>query len=378
MRNDIAQALLLNVLKGIPFEEVEDARKYFQTMARYKYDDYQQFSAGMRFIERFALWLHQMESGDKMTALEFIRNKLIFISSAEMNLLVSSAFPDVIKDYFIRDVAIELGLPEYRISAIINSVQYKILIRQSLFCGMSDGAKIEFFRRANTGIISHEQIYQTYELSSERASKMLDELNKDLKKIMAPTEPGPVDNKFKRVFLLDDFSASGTSYLKMATEKGIQKLKGKIAAFYKSIYENDEFKNVFDLSQLKVYVIIYLCTEQAKNQIESNFAALENEFNSKPELVCLHLIPNSDKLNEIEDEKIMALCKKDIYYDAEELEDEHTKKGGANVKLGFGGCALPVVLVHNTPNNSVPLLWSYDTSEKFVGLFPRIPRHKEI
>ena len=378
MRNDIAQALLLNVLQGTSFEEVEDARKYFQNMAKYKYDDYQQFSTGMRFIERLALWLDQFDDNDKLTALNFIRNKLIYISSAEMNLLVSSAFPDVLQGFLIRDVAEELQIPEYRLASIINSLAYKKLIRQSLFCGMSDGAKIEMFRRANAGIISHEQIYLTYELSSERAGKMQEELIKQLNKIIEPTQLSEDEKKFKRVFLLDDFSASGTSYLKVNTDENVRKLKGKIATFYSSIYENKAFEQVFNLNRLKVYVTIYLCTEQAKNQIESTFSYLEEKYGNKPKLVCLHIIPNSDKLNEVYDEKIVQICKNDNYYDPVELEDEHTRKGGKDVKLGFGSCALPLVLSHNTPNNSVPLLWSYDTSSKFVGLFPRIPRHKEL
>jgi hypothetical protein len=378
MRNDIAQALMLNVLEGASFEEIDDARKYFQNMAKYKYDDYQQYYPGMRFIERFALWLKQFDDEDKKVALEFIRHKLIFISQAEMNLLVSSAFPDVIREYLIRDAADQIGESHYRVAKILASDQYKKLLRQSLFCGMSDGAKIEFFRRSNAGIISHEQIYLTHELSEERAGKMKEKLIEDLKKRLNLDQVDEEDQKFKRVFLLDDFSASGTSYLKYELKNGRQEGKGKIYAFYKSIFETEGLKEVFDLAQLKVYVIMYLCTEQAKNQIESNFTELQNKYGHKPELICIHIIPNTDKLSELRDEDVVTLCTKDKYYDAEELEDEHTKKGGKNVKLGFGNCALPVVLFHNTPNNSVPLLWSYDESSKFKGLFPRIPRHKEI
>ncbi|HTN07596.1 phosphoribosyltransferase-like protein [Agriterribacter sp.] len=379
MRNDIAQALMLNVLNGSSFEVVDDARKYFQNMAKYKYDDYQQYSPGMRFIERFALWLNQFNDADKSVALKFIREKLIFISHAEMNLLVSSAFPDVIREYFLRDVSDLINVPEYDVAKIIGSKEYKRLVRQSLFCGMSDGAKMEYFRRSNTGVISHEQIYQTYELSDDRAGKMKEELIKDLEKILGTKEIEEAEQKFKNVFLLDDFSASGTSYLKFVTKDGESIGKGKIAAFYRSISQNPGLKEVFDLDHLKVYVIIYLCTEQAKNQIENNFNELEKQYGRKPELICLHIIPNADKLNPVTDEEIVNLCNKDNYYDAEALEDGHTRQGGGSgVKMGFGQCALPVVLFHNTPNNSVPLLWSYDASIKFTGLFPRIPRHKEI
>ncbi|HTF28594.1 MAG TPA: hypothetical protein VK625_07100 [Flavitalea sp.] len=354
-------------------DDFEELKKYFQTMAKYKYDDYQQFSTGMRFIERFALWLKYFTNTDRVIALDFIRKKLIYVSHAEMNLLVSSAFPDVLRNYFIADVAKDLGVEEYEVAKVVSSANYKKLIRQSLFCGMSDGARIEIFRRANTGIISHEQIYQTYELSDDRAGKMKEELGSDLADILESENIDEADKKFKRVFLLDDFSASGTSYLKYNTEKDV--LKGKIAALYNSLFKNAVLADVFDLENLKVYVVIYLCTQQAKDQIESNFSQLQKEHGNKPELICLHIIPNTDKLNSITDSDILSLCKNDRYYDAKELEDKHT---GKDVKLGFGNCALPLVLAHNTPNNSVPLLWSYDTSIKFKGLFPRIPRHKEI
>lgn len=378
MKNDIAQALLLKVLEGTSAEEIEDMRKYFKNMARYKYDDYQQYSPGKRFLESLALWLNQFKETERITALKFIRQRLIFISQSEMHLLASAAFSDQLRERLIQDISVQETIPSYKVNKIVETIAYRKLLRQALFCGMSDGARIEIFRRANTGVISHEQIYQTYELSTERASKMQEELVKDMKKIVDKEYVDEEDTKFKRVFLLDDFSASGTSYLKFETNGDIEKGKGKIAAFYKSIFKEEEFKKIFNIGKLKVYVVIYLCSEQARNQIEKWFSNLEKEYGNKPELICLHLIPNTDKLSRLQDAEILKLCESDDYYDSDELEDEHTRKGGDNVKLGFGKCALPLVLAHNTPNNSIPLLWSYDTSDKFVGLFPRIPRHKEL
>jgi hypothetical protein len=41
------------------------------------------------------------------------------------------------------------------------------------------------------------------------------------------------------------------------------------------------------------------------------------------------------------------------------LKNEHIEEGGTDdASLGFAGCALPLVLEHNTPNNSVALLWA--------------------
>ena len=48
----------------------------------------------------------------------------------------------------------------------------------------------------------------------------------------------------------------------------------------------------------------------------------------------------------------------EIYYDPV-LRTKHTDVGGVtHLGLGYGGCALPLVLEHNTPNNSVALLWA--------------------
>ena len=46
------------------------------------------------------------------------------------------------------------------------------------------------------------------------------------------------------------------------------------------------------------------------------------------------------------------------YYDPI-IRTRHTDVGGVtHLGLGYGGCALPLVLDHNTPNNAVALLWA--------------------
>lgn len=375
MKTEIAQGLLLKLTSSI-FEpdELDSNRKNFQTMAKYKYDWYQQYSTGMRFIERLALWLNQFEEGDRKAALNLISKKLIYISSAEMDLLVSSAYHDTIKPLLIEKVGSHSNETKYNISKIVNSEAYKILLRQSLFCGLSDGAKTDIFRRSTTGIITHEQVYQTYELSDGRAEKMQEELINDLTKWY--NHPPEVEKtKFKMLFLLDDFSASGTSYLKYDSIKN--KLKGKINSLYSSIFQssNAGIKEMFDTDNLEVHIILYLCTEQAEKNITSNFSRLQSLYQLKkaPQLHIIHKIPDSYKLTEDNAGDIINICLNDRYYDQLALEDKHT----GSVRLGFSDCALPVVLNHNCPNNSLSILWAYDNAT-FGGLFPRIPRHKEI
>ena len=64
------------------------------------------------------------------------------------------------------------------------------------------------------------------------------------------------------------------------------------------------------------------------------------------------------------------------YFDSDVV-DEHYKKGKHDLPyLGFNECALPLVLNHNSPNNSVAILW-LPADKKYKGLFPRISRHRE-
>jgi len=375
MKNDIAQALLnkiLSISDSDPETMIKN-RKYFQTMARYKYNDYHQYYPGMRFLEKFALWLEQFNPEDRKIALNLIENKLVFISHAELNLLVSSSYPDLIKDILIGKIASEMSIQPWKITQISATKEFKALKRKSLFCGLSDGARIEIFRRSNPGIISHEQVYLTYELSVDRALEMSKKLTEDLTEIYG-TEPQANDSKFKMLFLLDDFSASGTSYLKYKEMKN--EFTGKITQLYNNLYkEKETFRTVFDLDNLEVFLVMYLCTEQALAQMQATIDHPKWPYPKNLKLKPMYIIPNSFKLTNGIDDRFIELCVKNDYYDSESIEDDHT---GKDIHLGYSSCALPLVLGHNTPNNSIPLLWSYDSGKKFKGLFPRIPRHKEI
>lgn len=377
MKDDVVKALLFKVISRIVAEdEIEEYIKYFQAMARYKYDNYQQYSTGLRFIETLAIWLEQFEPNDKKIALDFVKDKIVYISSSEINLIVESCFIDRLQSVLMNITADILGIPKYKLNKIQNSKEYRLLLRQSLFCGLSDGARLDIFRRANTGILSHEQIYLTYELSEQRISKMKEELVKDLKqnKLIKEDEKEDSDKfKFKTLFLIDDFSASGTSYLKL-NENG--DLKGKIAGLYQSLFEETVsgiFNLSFDITNLKIYIILYVCSSQAKSFIENNFEALYKKYGHKPELIIMYELDDNYKIKEEDD--IYNVCLNDKYYDSELIEDVHTK---SNIRMGYSNCSLPLILEHNTPNNSIPLLWTYDYSEKFIGLFPRIPRHRVI
>lgn len=72
----------------------------------------------------------------------------------------------------------------------------------------------------------------------------------------------------------------------------------------------------------------------------------------------------------------------DRYYDHalyERIKQHCDENGQSDMKLGYANCALPIVLDHNTPNNSIPLLWAETPGANNVHpmrpLFHRRDRH---
>lgn len=377
MKDDLVQGLLNRAMgwdkegdTGI--DKDQKTRPHLQTMAKYKYDSYQQYAPGMRFIESLALWLNQFkDKADKEVAIEFVRNRLIFISNSEMNHLVQIAYPDVLKPLLINLVSNEIGVHSFEIKKILESPDFQRKVRKSLFLGLSDGSRTDQFRRVNPDL-SNEQVYQSHELSDQRADKMIKKLKADLSKRKPSSKID--ESKYETLFLLDDFSASGNSYIRYENNS----YQGKIAYVYDNA-QGQVFKKLFDLKTVKVYIVLYFCTKKAQNQIATLIEKMWDIDYPRPELIPIYLLDDSNILDEQRDLDILSICKNDAYYDADELEDEHTRVGGANVKLGFAECKLPLVLSHNCPNNSVSILWAYDKANtKFSGLFPRVPRYKEL
>jgi hypothetical protein len=158
VKDALAEKLLARVLQWTP-DDVAQERPVLQALTAFKYDEYQQFSAGSRFIESLVLWLNQFETvEERMVAYEFVKTKLVFCSAAEMRHLVEIAYPDHIRPLLIDRTAGD-GPDRYRPGALAARTEFKIRQRQCLFLGMSDGARIDTFRRANLEHgLNHEQI----------------------------------------------------------------------------------------------------------------------------------------------------------------------------------------------------------------------------
>jgi hypothetical protein len=349
-------------------EDVARERPDLQALATYKYDGYQQYSPGGRFIESLARWLEQFETDEeRRTAYGFVRTRLIFVSEAEMAHLVVMSYPHIIRPFLAEQVASVKRIHKWKVTRITESEEFRILLRQSVFLGLSDGSHIDVFRRSASPDVCHEQILRTHEISPKRQEGMLEKLEEDLAKLLG-RKPSNNAACFHTVFLLDDFSGSGISYLRKG--EGVSPFEGKIAAFYYDhCMKKDGNSSLIDPSDAQVCLILYIATSQAKEYLEKNGREL---FGPIPfHVKVVNLLPNAARLNDDKDQKFLELLPK--YYDSSIESKSYMKGRHQKPYLGFDECALPLVLSHNTPNNSVPLLW-FEENRKFRGLFPRISR----
>ena len=335
----------------------------FQVLARYKYDRYGRFEPGRKFIDSFALWLRQFsDREDKEAAFNFIKDRLIFVSDYELEHLAEIAFPLHIKPALRRRVGEELDLPPHRVTEIEVSDLFRRRARETLFLGLSDGARIDSFRRSSREI-NHEQVYSTYEVRSDRLTKMIEKLCEHL------PDTDPEILRFSSVFLIDDISASGTSLIRWRDDT----LSGRLIAFSEQLKaDNEQGAKVFAGRGTRVYVLLFIATEQALEHIDDALDKWKDApWDVKPEVLVIQKLT--------EDVRISADSYPDMagvignHYDPI-IQDEHTAEGKTPLHYGFANCGLPLVLAHNTPNNSIALLWA-DGSNIMTPLFPRRERH---
>lgn len=369
MHDQNAATLLAHVMHWQDIELVSGILDPLQLLADYKYDRYQQFGPGRRFIESLALWINQFATEkDRQGALDFVMRRLVYFSDEEMSHLVRTAYPDLIVQERIRMVAEEQDIAPHRVGEISHHPRFLELRLKSLYLGLSDGARTNELRRASYGDISNEQIWQAYELGEEKADDMTGELHKSLCKSGIELERP----RFNLIWLLDDFSGSGNTYIRYDSEK--KTFKGKIKKIYERLGKGD----LVDPQHYEVFLLLYVATRQAIDHIEywSERFTADNGYKPLQVRVLCPIEPEVSLTREMSPE-IDALLSNPEYMDAKAADDHFLVGGTDDPRLGFAGCALPVVLSHNTPNNSVYLLWGPEHN-KFSGLFPRVSRHREF
>ena len=376
MNDSLAVSLLAKVTKWEDKRLSKELPK-LSFMARTKYDSYSQFDPGFRFMSSFAQWMSQFDKEDVETIYSAFNKYLTFISPEQIKYLVDLMYSSKIKP-FIRDLsASRAGLSRYQLIKIENSQEYKIQKRLSLVVGLSDGSHIDILRR--TAGFSNEQVLPMYYPNQEKLQDMYDELHKD--RLLKGTNR----NLFESLFLVDDFTASGTSFARKE-----DKFKGKIIKILRGLKpseagsegkgadESKELSDLFVKDKIKVNALFCVATEEAIKNIKKEVDSFLKD-NGMNDLIqfnvdCVQLI-KTEEINLIKNHPgLKNVLKKDKYYDWPTILTDSYRKGKHDEPYwGFNECSLLLVLSHNTPNNTMPVIW--EDTNKFRGLFPRISRH---
>lgn len=362
MRTALAERLLIEIMQW-DNTQIRAERPLLQALSTFKYNEYQQFSIGTRFIESLVKWLKQFETlSEREIAYNFLKDKLIFISNDQMLHLVNTTFSDKINPFLISKTATKLKISPYLKKRIVDSGEYNELMRTSLFIGLSDGSRIDQLRRYCG--LDNEQVIPTYQINEDKVTDMLKELHKRYP-----------NSAYNTIFLVDDFTASGTSYFRIEADNSY---KGKIFKTLRDIFQpkhDSHLQKLIDMTtRIDIRIIFYIATEEAIDKLNAEISKWrdENNFNFNYKIEVVQTIDNDVKIDQIKDKEFYDLSEK---YVTSDIIDEHFVKAKHEKHfLGYNECALPLILVHNTPNNSLPLLWW--TKKNRIGLFPRVTRHK--
>lgn len=334
-----------------------------------KYDHYHGYSPGAHFFANLLAWIGQFKQEDRKTAYNFLRNRLIYVCQREMHHLVNLTMPSI-QEEMRRQVAAELSLPYYKTWGNAQAeTRLKLMGIRTLYVGLSDGAKTDVFRRENEGHVSNEQVVAASEISDEKWNKLTKELRKRLDLNGFNTE----EALFERICLLDDFTASGTTLIRYEENEW----SGKIPTFCR------QNKDRVGTSQDKaiaegcwIHAHHYLASDKASSITVDKADQYQRE-NSKFKLVLtFSYVLGSDIV--IDDTSLPDLVKLFTDHYDPSIEDNIV---GKDIWFGYKQGGLPLVLYHNTPNNSVALLWASSTSRwaapapKMKPLFSRKKRH---
>ena len=359
------QATALRLLAAAMEWDNERAREEFaflHLMAALKYDDYRDFLAGMRFLESLAAWLQQFDPGDRDTAYAFVRERLVYISAAERERLVALLYPREIYPRLLKAAARECNSQPWFVLA--SDASRTALVRQrrsTLFLALSDGARLDSFRHLNPDL-SNEQIAVGVQLGPDKWTGLRDELREDLKDEQA---------RFQRVVLVDDFTASGTSFIR----KEGSSWKGKLSRFYASLGSH-----AMELLAPNYDLIVHHHLGTAKASAHLN-ALVPKYLAENAEILAVapgaHFVTFGHCYDEqivVTDADFLDLARR--HFD-KSLITKHTSKGGSDrLWLGYAECHLPVVLDHNTPNNSFPLLWAQTIGVDGAAMRPLFRRRQ--
>lgn len=371
MKVTLAKSLVANIMDWTD-ERATKEFAWLDLMVNYKFDRYQQYGPGYRFYVHLLRWLSQFDAPDREQAWELLRNRLVYMSQDEMHHLITLTGPTIERAMRCA-IAKRRGIPLYRIDSDTAATRELEEMRcRTLYVGVSDGARIDVFRRYNEGRISNEQVVPMIEISATKKAALKEKLQERL------TAMGSAASAtFEWVCLIDDFTGSGYTSIRQDAETGAW--DGKVHRFMKESAAG----NGDPLLSKDAHVLVhhYLASHAASTTVSSLLPGYAGQHPGLSFLASFtYVLPSSIVVSaELTPELAQLLLR---HYDPS-VENTHTKKG---IALGYKNGGLPLVLEHNTPNNSLATLWArsnptkenFDANHRMCPLFPRRQRHSDV
>lgn len=383
MINTLALNLVADVMKW-DNELATEEYAWLRLISSMKYDGYSDFRAGVRFLESLVAWLRHFPEADRATAYDFVKTRLVYISALEMQRVIETFIPETVTPYLRHSVGADLHIKPYEVwKTAEGAAAFRRRLRRCLFVGLSDGSRIDVLRRANAGRLSQEQIVPMMNVDGDKWKSLAGDLKEELGN----------DARFDDVYLIDDFTASGTTFIRFPDGKP----KGKLYKFEGIVQDAKErLQDDFPLADgYTLHIHHYVSTKQAHDALEERVAdanqMLQNKSFDRALITEGMALPSDLRIATIDKNTRLAtptrptdgptvdLCGRCYDHELFKRLEKHCKEAGqTDMKYGYADCALPLVLEHNTPNNAIPILWAEtegELGESMHPLFYRRDRH---
>lgn len=377
MRFNLAKQFLTQLMKWDDIEATEHLKE-IDLMSDIKYDSYDQFMPGIKFVGNFYLWLSQFEDiDDRKLMYEFVKKYIIYINSTQIShlidLLYNTKIIPAIRQKVVEDFRNHgLTVNKYNYKRLDNAAEFKSHKRKTLFIGLSDGSHIDIIRR--NSYLDNDQVLTNYYPDDTKIKELAEELEKS-KDLVEGSE-----KKFESIALIDDFTASGSSFIRI---KDDGTFAGKLPKFFEAIYGKEEFKKLL-IDGFDIHLYFLIATKSALDHINAMLEQYKKQHRDlNVTLECVQMLYEDAKFTSHTGTEALAIQKiisQKQYINEPALTrayKESYPEGNTDYHLGYRQCALTIVLNHNTPNNSLPIIWQpkREAGDRLYPLFYRITRH---
>src|SRR5205814_3399688 len=138
-------------------------------LANYKYNSYEVYNPGKRFLPSLLDWLYQFREPAEKEAGLVLLNRLLFLSRREILELSQVTYWKILHEIMNEIIEVKkLGPFDYR-SAYQELGPF---LKHCVFVAMSDGAQIDYFRRHSNELIRNEQVLTYYKIDEDEKREL--------------------------------------------------------------------------------------------------------------------------------------------------------------------------------------------------------------